>query len=269
MKLFRSMFLCLVLPLLAASPGAAQQDAEGCKDSPLITRFPGSIITHCSEKPDDIADIPRANKEGKIEGEVHYIAYKCPKEASKAQVVRNVRTALRNAGFNFDWDSGAAGDFTVHKGGTWMYINLHEGAYEVTTVKMIDLKQEMVADAATLSNSLASNGHVVANGILFDTGKSEVKPDSAPALQEIVKLLQQDPNLKLYVVGHTDNVGALAANMELSRQRAAAVAHVLSTQYGVAAARLSPYGDGPYAPVTSNDTEDGRSLNRRVELVKQ
>jgi outer membrane protein OmpA-like peptidoglycan-associated protein len=110
---------------------------------------------------------------------------------------------------------------------------------------------------------------MVVNGILFDTGKSEVKPESAPALQEVVKLLQQDAKLKLYVVGHTDNVGALAGNMELSRLRAAAVVHELTTKYAVTAERLQSFGDGPYAPVTSNETADGRTLNRRVEIVKQ
>ncbi len=100
-------------------------------------------------------------------------------------------------------------------------------------------------------------------------GKAEVKPESGAALQEIVKLLKQDGKLKVYVVGHTDNVGALAANIELSRRRAAAVAQALTTQYGVAADRLLAYGDGPCAPLASNDSDDGRALNRRVELVKQ
>ncbi len=68
---------------------------------------------------------------------------------------------------------------------------------------------------------------------------------------------------------HTDNEGQLAGNMELSKQRAATVVKALTAQYGVAASRVQPYGDGPYAPVASNDTEDGRTLNRRVELVKQ
>jgi len=81
--------------------------------------------------------------------------------------------------------------------------------------------------------------------------------------------LKQDAKLKLYVVGHTDNVGAMAANMDLSKRRAAAVVQLLITQYGVTADRLQAYGDGPYAPIASNDTEDGRTVNRRVELVKQ
>jgi len=96
-----------------------------------------------------------------------------------------------------------------------------------------------------------------------------VKAESTPALDEVANLLKSDPKLKLYVVGHTDNVGVLASNMDLSKRRAAAVVQLLITKYGVAADRLSPYGDGPYAPLVSNDTEDGRTTNRRVELVKQ
>jgi outer membrane protein OmpA-like peptidoglycan-associated protein len=87
-------------------------------------------------------------------------------------------------------------------------------------------------------------------------------------LTEIAKLLEQDPKLKLYVVGHTDNQGTLDMNMDLSRQRADAVVKVLTTKYSVAAARLHTLGDGPSAPVASNDTEEGRAKNRRVELVK-
>jgi outer membrane protein OmpA-like peptidoglycan-associated protein len=110
----------------------------------------------------------------------------------------------------------------------------------------------------------------VVNGILFDTGKAEVKPESAAALNEVVKLLQQDAKLKVYVVGHTDTVGALAANLDLSRRRALAVVQVLtSAPYSVAADRLQAFGAGPYAPLASNDSEEGRTLNRRVELVKQ
>jgi outer membrane protein OmpA-like peptidoglycan-associated protein len=108
------------------------------------------------------------------------------------------------------------------------------------------------------------------NGILFDTGKAEVKPESAPALKAVVDMLTQNPKLKVYVVGHTDNVGAVAANIDLSKRRGAAVVQALSVApYNIAASRMESFGDGPTAPVASNDTEDGRALNRRVELVKQ
>ena len=105
-------------------------------------------------------------------------------------------------------------------------------------------------------------------GIHFDTGKSEVKQDSMAAIMQIVMLLQQDAKLKLFVVGHTDTVGSLAGNLELSKQRAQAVAQVIAGQ-GIDASRLQSYGAGPYSPVSTNDTDAGRALNRRVELVKQ
>jgi len=132
-----------------------------------------------------------------------------------------------------------------------------------------ELPEEVVANAAALSTALTGAGHTVVNGILFDTGKADLKPESDPALQEVAKMLKGNAALKVYVVGHTDNVGGLAANMDLSKRRAASVVQSLTTKYGVSAAQLQSYGDGPYAPVASNDSEDGRTLNRRVELVKQ
>jgi outer membrane protein OmpA-like peptidoglycan-associated protein len=126
-----------------------------------------------------------------------------------------------------------------------------------------------VADASFMSEGIKTSGHVAIYGIYFDFNKAEVKPESEPALKEITKLLQQEQNLKLYVVGHTDNVGALDYNMKLSQQRAEAVVKELVTKYNVAQGRLAAYGVGPLAPVTSNDTEEGQAKNRRVELVKQ
>ncbi|MGA2050931.1 MAG: OmpA family protein, partial [Terracidiphilus sp.] len=141
--------------------------------------------------------------------------------------------------------------------------------YRQTIVVDKELPVEVVANAAALSSGITGAGHVIVNGILFDTGKADVKPESDAALKEVTKLLKGHPAMKVYVVGHTDNVGGLAANMDLSKRRAASVVQLLTTKYGISAAQLQSYGDGPYAPVASNDSEDGRSLNRRVELVKQ
>jgi outer membrane protein OmpA-like peptidoglycan-associated protein len=265
---------CLILAAFAAGAGAAQdKDAEGCKDSPLISRFPGSVIHQCNDKADDafvFENIGPTKEKKRIEGEFHQNVYYFPKTASKAQVVRNLNTALKAAGYPFVYDSGDYGDFTVHRGKTWIAEEVSvSGTYRQTIVIETQLTQDVVADAAALSSGLASSGHAVVNGILFDTGKAVVKPESGPALEEVVKLLKQDAKLKLYVVGHTDNAGGLAANIELSRQRAAAVVQLLTGQYGAAADRLQAYGAGPYSPLASNDSDDGRALNRRVELVKQ
>jgi OmpA-OmpF porin, OOP family len=185
--------------------------------------------------------------------------------------VRTPRSsAIKTAGYIFDYDTGDDGDFYVHLGKTWIFVGVSMSyRYEEVIVTETALTQDVVANAAALEGGLTSSGHAVVNGILFDTGKADVKPESAPALLEVAKLLKQYPTLKVYVVGHTDNVGVLAANIDLSKRRAASVMQALIAQYGIPALRLRAYGDGPYAPVGSNDSEDGRALNRRVELVKQ
>jgi outer membrane protein OmpA-like peptidoglycan-associated protein len=143
----------------------------------------------------------------------------------------------------------------------------------VTLVEVIEttpMETGMVTvDAAAMAKDITATGHVALYGIYFDTDKADVKPESEPALQEISKLLQQDGSLKLYVVGHTDNVGGFDYNMNLSNRRAASVVKALTTKYGVAAARLRAAGAGLLAPVAPNDTEEGRAKNRRVELVEQ
>ena len=270
-----SQFLLLCLAAGSAARLCAEQDAKGCKDSPLISRFPGSVISSCSDKPFDgyefTVTVDKQNKSKRIEGKYLQLLYNWPRDnASKSQVVRNLNNALKSAGYTFDYDSGDYGDFTVHMGKTWIMEEVSGGGwYKQTIVVEQGMTQEVVANAAALSGGLSGNGHVIVNGILFDTGKADVKPESAPALAEVAKLLKQNPALKVYVVGHTDNVGALAGNIDLSKRRAASVVQALTTQYGIAATRLQPYGDGPYAPIASNDSEDGRTLNRRVELVKQ
>ena len=143
------------------------------------------------------------------------------------------------------------------------------GYYRLTVVERKGMKQEVVADAVAWGADIAKTGHVAVYGILFDTDKAEVKPESAPALAEIARLLAADPALKLFVVGHTDAAGDFAHNMKLSQDRAAAVAAALVAKHGVAASRLSAQGAGPLAPVASNADEQGRAKNRRVELVKR
>jgi len=145
------------------------------------------------------------------------------------------------------------------------------GAYlALDVVDVGSLKQNMVSvSASDMSKAIASSGRIALYGILFDTARAEIKVESKPALGEIAKLLQSDPSLKLRVVGHTDNQGALDANVALSKRRAEAVTAALASSYGVAANRLSAFGVADLAPVASNSGEEGRAKNRRVELVPQ
>jgi len=123
-------------------------------------------------------------------------------------------------------------------------------------------------NAAKMARGLADSGKVALYGIHFDTDKDTVRPDSKGTLDEIAKLLRDDSNLRLRVVGHTDNQGDAAYNLDLSRRRALAVVRVLTSQYGITASRLDAFGCGLYAPADTNDTDAGRAKNRRVELVK-
>jgi outer membrane protein OmpA-like peptidoglycan-associated protein len=261
------------LPLVFALLNAAHlsaQDASGCTDPTFITRYPGSVLQLCQKSDDGketfhFTKLP--NKE--VEGKVAYYNYRVPSNISLNAVARNLSTALRQANWTNLYRPDADDESCWHRDKTWLRIRMGGGAYTLSFVTEIPLTQDIVATAADLDNGLNSNGHAVVPGILFDTGKAVVKDESKPALDEVAKLLTNNPKLKLWVVGHTDSVGSTASNLDLSKRRAAAVIAVLITQYHIAAARLDSFGAGPYAPVASNDKEEGRALNRRVELVKQ
>ena len=120
-----------------------------------------------------------------------------------------------------------------------------------------------------LKDALESDGHVAVGGILFDTGKATLKPESSKSLEVVRDLLQKNPSLLLYVVGHTDDEVDTSANVTLSNSRANAVVQELTTKYKIAPARLEGAGVGPYVPVATNKNEEGRARNRRVELVQR
>jgi OOP family OmpA-OmpF porin len=143
-------------------------------------------------------------------------------------------------------------------------------AFSLITQDVIEVKkaQTGLVTAGKMGAGLAAKGHIALYGLYFDTGKADIKPSSTPALEQIADLLKQQPGLNLYVVGHTDDAGGFAANMSLSTARADAVVQRLVQKYNISPARLQSSGVGPLAPVATNDTTDGRALNRRVELVK-
>ena len=131
------------------------------------------------------------------------------------------------------------------------------------------MRQDIVVDADAMAKEIARTGKVSLYGIFFDTGKAVLKPGSDPTIDEVATLLRNDPSLSLYVVGHTDGTGKFGSNLALSERRAQAVKEALVSRHGIEGARLSPHGIGPLAPAATNDTPDGRSKNRRTELVKQ
>jgi OmpA-OmpF porin, OOP family len=246
------------------------------------------------------------DKSQHLEGKVTRIGYEAPAHRSILETYRNYESALLKSGFQIlwscvnnegcgssgptevasfgaeDWSWGAGHRYLVAKSPRTTgdaYVSLHVGQWSnpdtgasivLYVVEVKPMEGGLVTvDAAALANDITTTGHSAVYGIYFDTAKADVKPESDAALKEIAKLLQETPRLKLFVVGHTDNVGGLASNMDLSKRRADAVVSALTAKYGVAAARLVAQGAGPLAPVSSNDAEEGRAKNRRVELVQQ
>jgi outer membrane protein OmpA-like peptidoglycan-associated protein len=131
------------------------------------------------------------------------------------------------------------------------------------------MEADKLVGVREMADQIAETGRVALYGIYFDVNKTNLKPESEPMLDEMAKLLKSQPGLKLLVVGHTDNVGTLISNMELSQRRAQAVVNTLISKYGIGKERLTPVGVSFAAPVAPNKTDEGRAKNRRVELVEQ
>ncbi|HUF67011.1 MAG TPA: OmpA family protein [Longimicrobiales bacterium] len=125
------------------------------------------------------------------------------------------------------------------------------------------------SDTDVLYDALAANGRWATQGILFETGKADLKPESTPVLKEIASTLKQYADLKILIEGHTDNVGVAASNLTLSEARAAAVKEALVRDFGADGDRITTIGLGDTRPAVPNTTAEGRSQNRRVEVVKQ
>ena len=133
----------------------------------------------------------------------------------------------------------------------------------LTSIRVAESEVDVLYDALT------AKGRWATQGILFETGKADLKPESRPVLKEIASTLQKYPDLKILIEGHTDNVGSPASNLTLSDARAAAVKAALVADFGVAAARMTTKGLGDTKPSVPNTTPTGRAQNRRVEIVKQ
>jgi outer membrane protein OmpA-like peptidoglycan-associated protein len=303
MKKLNLFLLLMALTGLTFSVAIGQahgQDAEGCKDYPLFNRMPNYHIADCASVEFDARKFPvgppleeQKPKHVEVEGALTYLKYELnegSKPASGLQIMRNFENATQRAGGTVegrypDWckatveydprlgngctNWGVSMKFASSGKEVWAYMQVGDNSYGIQIIERQAMKQDIAINAAALQQGLAATGHIAVYDILFDTGKSDIKLQSEAALKEIAKLMSQNPSLKLHVVGHTDNVGDLAVNMKLSQARAAAVVSALTSKHGVAANRLAAFGAGPYAPVASNKTDEGKAKNRRVELVEQ
>jgi outer membrane protein OmpA-like peptidoglycan-associated protein len=298
-------FMSLVAPSTPAL--AQRGDVAGSRDFPGIGRFAGSVITGYQVKDFDAARLQAAPfKDGKAsdarspEGRVTRIAYRTNPGPSILEVSRNFESQLAKAGFEtlIACDADPCGgipfvesvdalpipqmwidgfDYRYYAGRkveggreTFAAVLVSENnddIYAQLTVAVVGAIENKMVDAAAMAKGLGEKGHVALYGIYFDTDKAVIKPESRPTLDEIAKLLRGQPRLNVVIVGHTDSQGAYDYNMDLSRRRAEAIAAELAKSYQIARTRLRTAGVGFLAPVGSNASEDGRALNRRVELV--
>ena len=272
--------LLMFCPLYSALAAPDPKDTEGSRDPALFNRMPGFYIADFKELDFDRYNFPVGPDEKiePVEGHFFYAEY-FPNEGIKIpsglQIVRNYSNAAKAIGGQQvnEWDDGLKHvilRIAKDKALVWVQVDgASDGSYyTVTIVEEQLMNQDVVADAKSLAGNINTDGKVAVYGIYFDTGKADLKPESDATLAEIIKLLNNDSSLKLYVVGHTDNVGQFDYNIKLSQQRAASVVQALVGK-GSNSSRLTPFGAGPVAPVTSNSTEEGRAKNRRVELVAQ
>jgi outer membrane protein OmpA-like peptidoglycan-associated protein len=243
-----------------------------------------------------------------LEGKITEISYQAPPERSTLEVYRNYSDSLSKNGFqdifqcknttcggrNFnhavasysffgeDYEDQRflAAKLIREQGDVYvsLYVAMHNDGSQQNNnrvrvqLDIIELKpmetNMVVVDAEAMAKGLNAEGHIAIYAVYFDTNSAELKPASKPALAQVEKLMEQQPQLKLLIVGHTDNVGGLEHNKDLSRRRAASVTEALSTQHGINPSRLSSDGVAYLAPVASNRNEAGRTKNRRVELVE-
>jgi hypothetical protein len=138
-----------------------------------------------------------------------------------------------------------------------------DGAVFLTNIRVAESETDVLYDA------LAADGRWATQGILFETGKADLKPESRPVLKEIAATLKQHADLAILIEGHTDNVGSAASNLTLSEARAAAVKAALVKDFAADDARITTKGLGDTKPAVPNTTPEGRAQNRRVEVVKQ
>lgn len=277
----RVLLLGLLLSAASVPAWAQMKDYKGYVDPELLSRMPNFYLVDVrsfDEKQFDFHEFrvrPRPPQE-RVEGRLRHYAYTFDRAAgarvSPLQIMRNYQAAVAKLGGTTVYEDVVRTTLRLRKDGkeTWIEVAPVNGGmnYHLYIVEREAMKQDVVGSAEALQGGLTTSGHVEVPGILFDTAKADLKPESEAAIGEVVTLLQANAALRIWVVGHTDNVGSAEANVTLSNARAASVVKAL-LQKGIDARRLAPHGVGPYAPVASNATEEGRAKNRRVELVAQ
>jgi outer membrane protein OmpA-like peptidoglycan-associated protein len=250
-----------------------EQDIEGSKDHPLLTRMNNYYISEYEEYEYDSHEFyDEEDNEFVIEGHKWVIGYTLKEgfeSPGQLKVLKNFINALKKIGATILLERPVYAKIEQSGKEVWIevWVSGNGNDYRLTIVEKTVMEQEVVADPKALADDLRNKGHVAVYGIYFDTDSATIKAESDPTIKAIADMLKQNSSLKVYVVGHTDMTGALEHNMDLSKRRAESVVQELVSKYGISSGRLKAMGVGPLCPVATNQSEEGRKLNRRVELV--
>jgi outer membrane protein OmpA-like peptidoglycan-associated protein len=248
-------------------------DLENSHDHPMITRMNNYLIGEFEQNYDRVEMQVSDEVFKDIDGNRTHLYYffnegSGGKHPSIFQIVKNHENAIKKLGGKTVYHDGqGTATFNVKKNGTDVWVKLvaaNSGeVYYLTVVEVNKMDQEITAKE--LYQSITTEGSVALH-INFETGKSTIKSDSQPIINQVAQMLMENTDLKLSIEGHTDNVGDAATNKTLSLNRARAVVQSLIAK-GISATRLSTVGWGQEKPISDTETEEGRALNRRVEIV--
>ena len=270
LKVCASTFIILII----TSSIQAQNDRKGSSDHPLISRMPDFWIAVYDENEyESHAFRDSSGIEIEVEGHYFHIEYRLNKgaqEPGRLMILKNYENALTKIGAQTWIRKGKELFAKVEKEGreVWIQVYALDSLYRLTIVEREQMEQKVAVNPDALFGDIATTGHAAVYGIYFDLDSANIKQESKPSLQAIADMLKTNSSLKLYVVGHTDMTGKFEYNVALSLRRAAAVVQALVNEYGIAAERLIEKGAGPLCPIGSNKDDNGRKLNRRVELVE-
>ena len=274
MKLIFRIFTIIFIVLIMVGITYANKDRKGSSDYPLISRMPNFWIASYKDIENDSHTFhDSANNKINIEGHKYFIEYRLKKggqEPGRLMILKNHENALKKIDAEILNRTKKDLYCKVTKEGKeiWIQVGALDSLYRLTIVEREQMEQKVTVNPDALFGDIATTGHAAVYGIYFDHDSANIKQESKPSLKAIADMLKANKSLKLYVVGHTDMTGGFEYNVGLSLKRANAVVKALVNEYGIAAGRLAGKGAGPLCPVGSNKNENGRKLNRRVELVE-
>jgi outer membrane protein OmpA-like peptidoglycan-associated protein len=272
--------LCALILVIAAPGFADSADSDDVKDPPGLPRYPGYVISGGVSRESGSQDFNdgqggTTTRDG-AEWELNYSIKDGARVPATADLFKFFETAFKKKGGSVVFKkldaAGAEGVLKMPirgKAERWLHLTINNDAQQMI-VHVIDDKgyaPRAEFTAAEMAHALERDGRVALHGFVFVPGKDTLEPGSDPVLAELSQLFLSDDNLNLIIEGHTDNVGNAKVNLALSKKRADAVKRTLVSR-GIEASRLKSAGYGDAQPITTNDTDEGKAQNRRVELVK-